>query len=228
MTTLLMKEKMIAFVFIVLLVLTLSYAQKDCSGEQCQALSAFGTALKRDFEGSSLIFVSGGIRAKNIVITTVNVYTVSLYVSDELENQLKNDNVTDNFDGYFTGRESQDVSFAITLTFLRNVGKGTMIDALIKALSGQGNSAYEESVHEFKEALLSSISSSGINKGDELSFVWRGDQLGVAAKGERVWISNADLAKRLASVYLGASPVAPDVLANLRRFALSSPSSSVA
>jgi len=214
-------------IFCVFLSIYISLATGDndtCQGRYCSAHSN-----SRVFEprGESLKLVSTGMRKKNLVVAAVDVYSVGIYISSDKEKTLKKTtekNIIIPFDIELSKPINDKASLATVLTFARNVGKSAIVDALVTALSKKGDTAtYEAAVQTFKSFLTSSIGDKGIQKGEEIAFVWTGNKrtesLLVLVRGSQVGsIENKELRQKLASIYLGTDAVAPEVVTNLQSF----------
>jgi len=166
------------------------------------------------------------MRKKNLVVAAVDVYSVGIYISSDKEKILKK--TTEKkiipFDIELSKPINDKASLATVLTFARSVGKSAIVDALVTALSKKGDTAtYEAAVQTFKSLLTSSIGDKGIQKGEEIAFVWTGNKrtesLLVLVRGSQVGsIENQELRQKLASIYLGTDAVAPEVVTNLQSF----------
>lgn len=194
-------------------------AEDTCQGKYCAAHSN-----QRVFEprGESLKLVSTGMRKKNLLVANVDVYSVGIYISSDKEKQLRKSKQSQ-FDVEIPKPISDKASLGVVLTFARGVGQATIVDALVSALSKNGDSAaYGSSVQTFKTLLTSSIGDKGVQKGEEIAFVWTGkraETLLVLVRGKQVGsIESNELRQKLASIYLGADAVAPDVVSNLKTY----------
>lgn len=211
---------MMWFLTVLLLVLSMHAslsAESTCQGRYCSAHQN-----ERVFEpkGETLKLVATGMRAKNLLVATVDVYSVGIYITSEKVKLLKKAKSV-KFDVDLPSPINDKISLGVVLTFARNVGKSTMVEALVGALLKRGDSSvYESQVQQFKSLLTSSIDDKGVMKGEEIAFAWKGkkaETLLVFLKGQLVGsVDSSELRQKLATVYLGDAAVAPDVVSSLK------------
>lgn len=121
----------------------------------------------------------------------------------ELVNQLKRSDSQRHVDLMNEGMvDAAGVSIAIVLTMVRAVGSGTMVNAIVGALS---TTADQAALVTFKSILSGGIGSTGLKPQDILSFSFSGSAdmeifLGDSSAGR---IESAPLRSTLLGIYLG-------------------------
>jgi hypothetical protein len=84
-----------------------------------------------------------------------------------------------------SSHKEDSINIGISLIFVRSVGSNKVIDAIIEALPGKGES-FLKSVQDFKKMLVDGIGPNGVKENDEIQFVFKGKagvDLGVGVKG---------------------------------------------
>lgn len=101
-------------------------ADDTCQGKYCAAHTN-----QRTFEprGESLKLVSTGRRAKNLFVTTVDVYSVGVYISSDKERSLRKTKEV-KFDVELSKSTIEKACLGVVLTFARDIGKSSIVDAL--------------------------------------------------------------------------------------------------
>lgn len=184
-----------------------------------------------------LNLAAAGLRKKKVVLLEVEVYKVGLYLSFEKEEHLYHRKAQQQFQlldlalSLPENPTDEHVSMAIVLTFVRDVSKEQVVQALVDVLSnkyqtGDSDTAkgYTNAVTHFAQQLQQGFGDkSGIKTSQEIVFTF----LGRDNHTVRIYlddhfvgqIEHALLRQCLAEIYIGEESVAKDVhLTLLRKF----------
>mmetsp|Transcript_13858 Transcript_13858/g.23115 ORF Transcript_13858/g.23115 Transcript_13858/m.23115 type:complete len:238 (-) Transcript_13858:208-921(-) len=177
-------------------------------------------------DSSALDIIAAGMRRKNLFVMEVDVYTVGIYASIAMDTMLKQQRQEQQKTDFSSSSAEEEASFGILLHFVRAVGKNKMVDALVEAMTSPDTDSpqYTAALGEFSNILTTSIKESGMDKGGEIAFTFygqTGSELAVVLNGQFVGSVGSDggggggggreLRARLAAVYTGTKPVAPEV-----------------
>ncbi|KAJ1442636.1 hypothetical protein B484DRAFT_442052, partial [Ochromonadaceae sp. CCMP2298] len=164
----------LSFLLLALSLLVLVLA--DCEDSTCSAFKTYKLPLQTTFptsasEGASLDLVAAGMRRKNLLVLEVDVYTVGIYLAK----------FTTLFAGDSLASQLSEAGVGILLHFVRQVGKGQMVDALVEAMSGEG-AEYNTALSAFSALLDAAVDAKGMKKDGEIMFTF----LGEGGEGEGV------------------------------------------
>jgi hypothetical protein len=167
-------------------------------------------------KGQKMNLSGVGMRAKNFYITSVNVYLCGMYMSSgsqEIAKKWKADGSHGQLADALLSSSNSSKSgprASVTLRFVRTVGTDKVVEAFNDAFTGCDASV-------FKSALSASIGKEGCKDGDEISFMWIGqDSMLITKNGSfaETVSGQGDVCNRLLNVYLNPTMAVSAELVN--------------
>ena len=174
-----------------------------------------------------LKLAAAGMRKKNLYVVEVDVYVVGLYLSQGAVKAAKDVKAKDAELGSLpeelaklsraTGGQASSPVVATQLTFVRDVGQSSIVEAFNDAFAGCDKAA----VDSFKKAFAEAVGSAGMKKGESFSFMWAGAGGGLALQKNGVVsivANNASIESKLLEVYLSPTKtVSPELCACVKQ-----------
>lgn len=171
------------------------------------AFNSYGLSTSKN----SKTLVGAGMRRKNLVVTSVDVYVVGLYLTSGKDREGKR--------GWSAKSLSSGGSSTVVLQFVRSVYTDKVVGAIADALADSRDKSYQESLEKFKGLLMSGIGPSGVAKGDTLDFNFKSyGSLEIVVNGKIAGtVKNGKLMEKLMSVYVDEKKsVAPELVNALK------------
>jgi hypothetical protein len=176
-------------------------------------------------KSAPLKLAGAGMRKKNLYVVEVDVYVVGLYLSQGAVKAAKDVKAKDAELGSLPeelaklSRTQKDGSpvVATQLTFVRDVGQSSIVEAFNDAFAGCDKAA----VDSFKKAFAEAVGSAGMKKGESFTFMWAGAGGGLALQKNgavSIVVNNANIENKLLEVYLSPSKtVSPELCACIKQ-----------
>mmetsp|Transcript_10559 Transcript_10559/g.31874 ORF Transcript_10559/g.31874 Transcript_10559/m.31874 type:complete len:253 (-) Transcript_10559:174-932(-) len=167
----------------------------------------------RDAQESRMTILGAGVRAKNLGVANVNVYSVALYAapSKNLKRALRK-GAESGGPKLFNDILDSGAARKLHLKFVRGVGQRKVVDALTSVTG-----VSEAALTEFSDALKAALPD-GVSKGQTISLGWpRGGLLVLGIDGSEVGKFRADakLPHAVYELFLGKKAVSPALLASI-------------
>lgn len=167
-----------------------------------------------------------GIRRKNLYVVEVDVYTVGIYLS---EAALKTAKRSKSHDAELNALAADlsnhnkapvklhhEPQVAAKLSFLRDVGQSSIVEAFNDAFKG----CNPEAVAAFKKAYGEAVGPNGLKKGESCTFYWMSGQGGLFVESRGIvtpLAKSQELEQKLLNVYLNpGAAVSPELVSCLK------------
>lgn len=192
------------------------------------AFNTHGFPLKQSFnllKSDPLTLQAAGMRRKNLYVTTVDVYSVGIYMNDKKRKEtqkLAKEGKSLQLNRSIGSFYESDIMLVIVLKFVRSVSNDKVVTAIVEALTDNehADEQYNTALKTFQDLLSSKMGVLGVKDKDEIQFLFKSksqDEFGISINASQIqWIKNSKLRGNLIDIYTDKSKaVAPEVVTTL-------------
>ena len=149
------------------------------------------------------------------------IYTIGLYLrEDKVADLVSTKSLSTLAVPPASSANEHSPFLALKMTFTKDAHIDDTITPILKSLEGARNSEYRQAVDLFKNGIYSELTdNNNLKKNDIIEFMYFGPlKLGISVQGQApVFVTNADLRRRLLNIFAGDKSVCPELPATLHK-----------